>query len=394
MSLLVTIATYHSQTKAEAARIHLAQEGIESVLTNESIVAMDWLLMNAIGGIKLQVASHDAERAAGYINALEGEQRERLKSQATEFIRFHCSECGQPQQFTGDRRGGVETCTKCGRYIDVPEVSDEQMIEQHLTLEAATGESVRTQPMDGVQRKVSLPMEVGCVLAFAYAPLMLSAMPIWETDPNATTNLAEEMLLLIINALHIVPPILFFMAVSNQPWSKFGISRPKWMQDSLITIGVWLAATFISALTLNLLLPYDPGAYVLGARDFGASELGASDLGASEVATYPSINFGSMIGWGTFLLCLVGLIANSLAEELAMRAYLIPRFEDLFKSTALAVGLSSALFASYHAYQGTENMVAIFFSGVVYGIFFCICRRIWPLVVAHTVSNMLVYMNL
>ena len=95
MSLLVTIATYHSQTKAEAARIHLAQEGIEAVLINESIVAMDWLLMNAIGGIKLQVASHDAERAAGYINALEGEQRERLKSQATEFIRFHCSECGQ-----------------------------------------------------------------------------------------------------------------------------------------------------------------------------------------------------------------------------------------------------------------------------------------------------------
>ena len=128
MSLLVTIATYHSQTKAEAARIHLAQEGIEAVLINESIVAMDWLLMNAIGGIKLQVAAHDAERAAGYINALEGEQRERLKSQATEFIRFHCSECGQLQQFTGDRRGGVETCTKCGRYIDVPEVSDEQMI--------------------------------------------------------------------------------------------------------------------------------------------------------------------------------------------------------------------------------------------------------------------------
>ena len=155
MSLLVTIATYHSQTKAEAARIHLAQEGIEAVLLNESIVAMDWLLMNAIGGIKLQVASHDAERAAGYINALEGEQRERLKSQATEFIRFHCSECGQPQQFTGDRRGGVETCTKCGRYIDVPEVSDEQMIEQHLTLEAATGENVGAQPIVGVQRKVS-----------------------------------------------------------------------------------------------------------------------------------------------------------------------------------------------------------------------------------------------
>lgn len=137
MSLLITIATYHSQTKAEAARIHLAQEGIESVLVNETIVAMDWLLMNAIGGIKLQVASHDAERAASFINALEAEQRERLKSKATEFIRFHCTECGKPQQFTGDRRGGVETCTKCGRYIDVPEFSDEQMIEQHQTVDAA-----------------------------------------------------------------------------------------------------------------------------------------------------------------------------------------------------------------------------------------------------------------
>jgi membrane protease YdiL (CAAX protease family) len=374
MSLLVTIATYHSQPKAEAARIHLAQEGIEAVLINESIVAMDWLLMNAIGGIKLQVASHDAERAANFINTLEAEQRERLQSQATEFIRFNCSECGKPQQFSGDRRGGVETCTKCGRYIDVPELSDEQMIERHLTVDATTAASVV------VARKIPVKMEVGCVLAFAYVPELINALLTWSSGQESDTSLAAEMSFLIFYALHVVPPLLFVIAVSNEPWKKFGIARFRW-NDSLVALGVWLAATFVTALTLRLLLPEAPLADL------------NSEQSAVELSTHLPLAVSGSIGWWTVLICFVGLTANSIAEELSMRCYLIPRFEDLFKSPAIAIVLSSVLFASYHMHQGTENLVAVFFTGVVYGVFFCVFRRLWPLVIAHTASNMMVYLN-
>ncbi len=381
MSTLVTIATYHSQPKAEAARILLAQEGIEAVLINETIVAMDWLLMNAIGGIKLQVASHDADRAAGFINTLEAEQKERIQSQATEFIRFKCTECGKPQQFTGDRRGGVETCTKCGRYIDVPELSDEQMIVQHLTLDAATN-TTGTGTMAVVQRRVSLPVEIGCVLTFVYVPLLLMAMPFSSHQREISLELGHH-LELFSNMLRVVPPLLFIIAVSNEPWSKFGIVQPRWIADPLFAVVIWLVATFALALTLNLLLPLQAG-----------TEVGDEGDALHPAISHVAAGTAGSIGWGAVLLCLVGLTANSLLEELAMRGYLIPRFEELFKSPAIAVGLSSAIFASYHMYQGVEHVVAIFMLALVYGISFCILRRLWPLVIAHTITNMFIYLNI
>jgi len=379
MSILVTIATYHSQPKAEAARIFLAQEGIEAILINETIVAMDWLLMNAIGGIKLQVATVDAERASSFINKFDVDQRERLKSQATEFVRFKCSECGKPQQFTGDRRGGVETCTKCGCYIDVPGFSDEEMIEQHQIIDAAPGTT------DVAKRKVSLPVEIGCVLAFAYIPSLLNALPFWNSYHQREMDLDHHMLMLIVSMFSVVPPLMFIIAVSNEGWSKFGIKRPRWIADSLIAVGIWFVSTFAMALTLNMISPSEAIAEVTSVNTVEV----ASELATAQTA----MGSGGSIGWGTVLLCLVGLTANSITEELAMRGYLIPRFEELFKSPAIAVVLSGAIFASYHMYQSMEHLAAVFVLALVYGIFFYFLRRLWPLMIAHTLTNMMIYLN-
>ncbi len=63
MANFVTIALFNSQPKAEGARLHLAHHGIRSVLQDENIVAMDWFLSNAVGGIKLQVVEEDVADA-------------------------------------------------------------------------------------------------------------------------------------------------------------------------------------------------------------------------------------------------------------------------------------------------------------------------------------------
>jgi hypothetical protein len=62
-SKLVTLATFGNPAEAAIARNHLAAEGIRAFLADEDTVAMAWHLGNAIGGIKLQVADDDAERA-------------------------------------------------------------------------------------------------------------------------------------------------------------------------------------------------------------------------------------------------------------------------------------------------------------------------------------------
>ena len=64
---LVTVATYDDAVSARMALNHLCEAGLTAVLSDESTIAMDWLLSNAIGGIKLQVHSKDLTIAQGLL---------------------------------------------------------------------------------------------------------------------------------------------------------------------------------------------------------------------------------------------------------------------------------------------------------------------------------------
>jgi hypothetical protein len=70
-----------------------------------------------------------------------------------------------------------------------------------------------------------------------------------------------------------------------------------------------------------------------------------------------------------------------------MRGYLIPRLEQLLRSTWIAVLVSTLLFASYHVYQGAASTIIIGAMGLVYAVSFCLFRRLWPLCVAHAAWN-------
>jgi hypothetical protein len=64
MSRLTTVASYDVAANAQIARNILEAAGIPAVVTDQEIVAMDWLISNAVGGIKVQVREEDADRAA------------------------------------------------------------------------------------------------------------------------------------------------------------------------------------------------------------------------------------------------------------------------------------------------------------------------------------------
>ena len=65
---LTTVASYDEPVRAHAARNCLESAGIPAVISDSEIVAMDWLLSNAVGGIKVQVWEEDAERAAALLD--------------------------------------------------------------------------------------------------------------------------------------------------------------------------------------------------------------------------------------------------------------------------------------------------------------------------------------
>lgn len=68
---LITVEAYQNAMQAHLAKNHLEAAGIHSVLPDEHSVSNLWHLSGAIGGIKLQVAESDLERAEAVLDALE-----------------------------------------------------------------------------------------------------------------------------------------------------------------------------------------------------------------------------------------------------------------------------------------------------------------------------------
>jgi membrane protease YdiL (CAAX protease family) len=92
--------------------------------------------------------------------------------------------------------------------------------------------------------------------------------------------------------------------------------------------------------------------------------------------------------FGTYLVVALSTIMSAFEEELLMRGYLLPRFEQLLKSTWAGLFLTAILFGSYHAYQGMGAVLVTALIGLVYGFAFCLTRRLLPIVAAHGLHNL------
>ncbi len=55
LSKLVTVATFNEASPANLTRSFLNDHGIDATLADEHLVEMNWMLSNAVGGIKLKV---------------------------------------------------------------------------------------------------------------------------------------------------------------------------------------------------------------------------------------------------------------------------------------------------------------------------------------------------
>ncbi len=364
MDKLVTIATFDFPVEAEAAKLFLENDGIRAFLADNNLVGMNWFLSNAVGGAKLQVAARDADQAS---EILERHKASNAKTQETvvqEDIHFACQECGKSISFAGERRGHVEECPHCGEYVDVPYESEESHQSEAGTTASHTNEKNIIQPSllnSGQRTSVQLWIEVIAVLCLAYVPYMVFAVyglyEPWSTTLSFVGNMLNE----IVSSLQVMIPLLVIIWLSNDQWSMFGIVRPKWLID--VAIG---GLVFICGMM----------AYLIAYYSFTPSILESSGSVYSATAPIPK-------GIFAHLLCLVFCVLSGFAQELVMRGYLLARLERLLRSTTAAVLVTTALFASYHIYQGIPAVVACAALGFVYAVSFCMTRRIWPLCLAH-----------
>ncbi len=60
---MLTVASFSKPEDAHLLRLRLEAGGVPAFIQDENMVQTDWLVSNAIGGVRVQIADEDADRA-------------------------------------------------------------------------------------------------------------------------------------------------------------------------------------------------------------------------------------------------------------------------------------------------------------------------------------------
>lgn len=178
---------------------------------------------------------------------------------------------------------------------------------------------------------------------------------------------------LIVRSITVTIPIFYIISLSDKSLANYGISKFRIPQDifwGILIFIIGLVILTLFTLTLNSLFQtlYD-----------------SNDIEAiRKIFSKPKTTFG-------FLLLIIGCILNGFAEEFVMRGYFIERIKTALNSAFYAIVISALLFASYHLYQRTTGTLSVFVLGLVYGYGYYKLRRVWPLAIAHSIQNIVVF---
>ncbi len=97
--------------------------------------------------------------------------------------------------------------------------------------------------------------------------------------------------------------------------------------------------------------------------------------------------------WWTLPVLVLSAAQNAVLEEVVVVGYLITRLRQLGWQPAWLVGASAVLRGSYHLYQGFGAFAGNAVMGVLFGGYFLRKRRILPLVIAHTILDVVAFVG-
>jgi membrane protease YdiL (CAAX protease family) len=97
--------------------------------------------------------------------------------------------------------------------------------------------------------------------------------------------------------------------------------------------------------------------------------------------------------WWAVPVLVLAAVQNALLEEVVGVGYLLTRLRELGWNAAAAVGLHSLLRGAYHLYQGFGGFVGNALMGVLFALFYLRFRRVMPLVVAHTLLDVVSFVG-
>jgi membrane protease YdiL (CAAX protease family) len=97
--------------------------------------------------------------------------------------------------------------------------------------------------------------------------------------------------------------------------------------------------------------------------------------------------------WWAVPVLILSAIQNAVLEEIIVVGYLITRLRQLGLRAWQMVVISALLRGSYHLYQGFGAFVGNAVMGVVFALFFLRFRRVGPLIVAHSLLDIVAFVG-
>ena len=117
---------------------------------------------------------------------------------------------------------------------------------------------------------------------------------------------------------------------------------------------------------------------------FAGRELGIT----AEIITSPLDTY-----WWTVPVLILAAIKNAVIEEFIVVGYLMNRLRQLNWGVPQTIVASAVLRGSYHLYQGVGQAFGNFVMGLVFGYWFTRTKRVMPLVIAHTILDVISFVG-
>ncbi len=97
--------------------------------------------------------------------------------------------------------------------------------------------------------------------------------------------------------------------------------------------------------------------------------------------------------WWTIPMYCLAAFQNGFLEEVVMIGYLTTRWRQSGWHPGAAIAVSALIRGSYHLYQGFGGFISNLVFGLLLGWLYQRTRRLWPLVIAHTVIDITAFVG-
>jgi membrane protease YdiL (CAAX protease family) len=97
--------------------------------------------------------------------------------------------------------------------------------------------------------------------------------------------------------------------------------------------------------------------------------------------------------WWTVPVLILSALQNAILEEVVVVGFLMTRLRQLQWSLPVTIVTSALIRGSYHLYQGFGQALGNVVMGLVFGYWFHRTKRVLPLVIAHTILDVITFVG-